>query len=261
MDDSESDCFTNDMSCSEYDFLNEDEDLSDEGDEWDQEGGAYEEELTDLDTDDDSEDMPMSEHDRDYKLDSRTSSKHSLRTCVQHEMKTNQSYRENFLEVKGAGLVASKREHESNSYESNTFSQGVDGKADLELIAEVERRRLRDFGSHPSHLDLSNQEDAKSSHDHAISTHVNKRKIQGEKDKSSKDKVKVSSCSSVPTAKDGATANVVKTHGEASDMSEGLVSVATPRGDEQPSPALTPSLFPGCLPPTIHFPMPYENCE
>ena len=34
----------------------------------------------------------------------------------------------------------------------------------------------------------------------------------------------------------------------------------TPQASDQPSPPLTPSLFTG-LPPTIHFPLPHENCE
>ena len=39
-----------------------------------------------------------------------------------------------------------------------------------------------------------------------------------------------------------------------------LTSLDGPRGCEQPSPPLTPSLFPG-IQPTIHFPLPSEACK
>ena len=58
----------------------------------------------------------------------------------------------------------------------------------------------------------------------------------------------------------GATA-ATRTRGEVSAICDGLDVVSTPRGNDQPSPALTPSLFPECLQPTLHFPMPDENCE
>ena len=49
----------------------------------------------------------------------------------------------------------------------------------------------------------------------------------------------------------------VKSVGHSTEVME---SGGTPRGSDQPSPPLTPSLFSG-FPPTIHFPLPHENCE
>lgn len=266
MEDSESDCFTNDMSFSEYDYINEEDSMSDGGGEWVQEvGGAYKEELTDLDTEDESEDMLMSENDAKLKSDSRTCCKQPIRTCVQQEMKrSSQSYRKNFLEVKGAGLSGSQRDAALNNDErcstdsdtSESFKQR--GVTESEFVAEVVRRRLRDFGQRESHLDPNLSEVKREEKDRNES----KSKVERETNKSPEDKVRdLSHKPAEPATKGGATSKVVKSHGEVSAISED-VSVSTQRGGEQPpSPALTPSMFPDSLPPTIHFPMPYENCE
>ena len=270
LEERESNGWTNDTSFSECDYLNkqeEEEGFSDEGEEWDNfEGGEYEEELTDLDTDD--EDMPISEQDVDDKLDSCPTSKQPLRTCVQRELTDTHGHllnRQNFLEVKGAGMAPSSVTHHTTT---EAVDQEMDMSTSFELVAEVERRRLRDFGSYISHHDFKpdSLQERIFSHDKGRSSY-GKHKVQSEKmsdslqDKSSSDKDSDQNHDQL-LSNVVASATGVRTRGAVSALSDDSVGVSTsPRDSDQPSPALTPSLFPGCLPPTIHFPMPYENCE
>lgn len=256
-------CITNNTSFSDYDYLN-DGGMYDEGEgEWDEEDELFEEELTDLDTDDD--DMPMNEQDSEDNLQSQSSNRQPLHTCVQREM-TQNAFSDAFLEVRGAGLGVPETVNEHCC--ANTIGHGVDGKTEYELIAEVERRRLRDFGPHrlpledqleEGRLGEENCSTVRSGQDNCGSDAPQETSVQVRvPSKPGTFRGKVGDLNDSSPAKGGATA--VRTRGEVSAQSEGL-GVSTPRGTAQPSPALTPSLFPRCLPPTIHFPMSYENCE
>lgn len=269
-EESESDCITNDTSFTEYDYLNE-RGMSDEGEEtteWDEEGIPFEEELTDLDTDDD---LPMSEQDMEDSLENCSASKQQpLKTCVQQELTPHhqQRFSEAFLQVKGAALTVSERERTNSTTgerhhgaASGDIGYGVDRENGLDLIAEVERRRLRDFG--PLKVESDDHEMEGSIPSKGECSYAYGTNIQGERSKNvpctTKVRLSGEKVSSDQTSKTQATA--VKTCGETSALGDVSLGVSTPRGSDQPSPALTPSLFPGCLPPTIHFPMPYENCE
>lgn len=297
-EESESDCITNDMSFTEYDYPVNERGLSDEegegamSTEWDRECILFEEELTDLDTDadnDDDDDLPMSEQDMEDSTsiaedNFSATSKHlqPLKTCVQQELTPHhhhhdhhhhqQRFNKAFLQVNGAGLTALERELSSNSGEQHqrhgtagNIGHGVDAAENglADLIAEVERRRLHDFDRGPT-LDhrieggSSMPSKREGSHGADMQREWSKSVPCATKERLSSDKISSDQNESV---KGGVPA--VKTCGEtsASDVGVGSVGVSTPRGSDQPSPALTPSLFPGCLPPTIHFPMPDENCE
>ena len=267
----ESDCITNDTSFTEYDYLNErgTNDGGEEATEWDEEGVPFEEELTDLDTDDD---LPMSEQDMEDSLENCSVSKQQpLRTCVQQELTLHhqQRFNEVFLQVKGAGLTVPERERFISTTDGQNRSIGagdgnigcgVDTENGLDLIAEVERRRLRDFGLLA--IESGNQENEGSVPGKGECNYGTNARRDRSKSVPCATNIKLSNSDQRPSlARSGATAG--RTYGETS--AEGDVSaamgVSTPRGSDQPSPALTPSLFPGYLPPTIHFPMPYENCE
>ena len=290
-EESESGCVTNDTSFTKYDYLNE-RGSSDEGEgasaEWDEECIPFEEELTDLDTEDD-DDFPMSEQDMEdsASIDNCSASKHlePLKTCVQQELTPHhhhhhhhqhQRFNEAFLQVKGAGLVVLEREimtpgstvivdeqrrcHDGATASGKVGQCGVDAaRKRLDLVAEVERRRLRDFGP------LMAQSD-----DHELEPGImssvkqeciyEANIVQGEGIKSVT-KVSTDEVSLDQKSKSGSA--TVKTCGETSSAGDGSLQlgISTPQSSDQPSPALTPSLFPGCRPPTIHFPMPNENCE
>ena len=254
---SHSDCFTVDTSFSECDYVNNERGFSDDGEEdWDKVGGAYEEELTDLDTDDES--IPMSEHDLDQ---SRSSTQQPIKTCVQQELHFN----ERFLEVKGAGFTYPEQQDE---YSANDKSSVLE-KTELEIVSEIERRRLRDFSSHLDPGDNLRllENDLSREKGSTACQRKNKSKpsyVASSSGQESKFRERVCATDGVcQSSKDGracATAVVTRTHGEASAISDSLLG-ASPRGNGQPSPALTPSIFPECFQPTIHFPMPDENCE
>ena len=278
IEESDSNCVTRESSFTEYGYLNEQGSSDDEGERgWAKEGARFDEELTDLDTDDD---LPMSEQDMEDSLELYSASKQPLRTCVQRELTAyRQQSNEALLQVQGAGLTITEREGRTtpsnDEQEYNTASGGIDEDTELglELKAEVERRRLRDFGllNHTSdnHHELgSNIPNEEKCTDYRTSIRQGGRSekiLRGGATnmKPSNDKTRtivrdLSPTRSEPTA--------VKSCGEASALNacdgSASLSVSTPRGDDQPaSPALTVSLFPGCLPPTIHFPMPYENCK
>ena len=255
LEESESDCVTNDTS---FDYLNE-RGLSDEGEEaeWDEEVIPFEEELTDLDTDDD---LPLSEQDLEDHLESCSSSKQPLRTCVQRELTPHhQRFNEAFLQVKGAGLtVPPERERRTSTTadeQSYSVTKGtgysMDGENDLELVAEVERRRLRDFG--PLESDSSSSPGERKC---GYRTNIIHREQNDRVSGAAKAKPSIQHKNH-----DSSLTTGIRTCGETSALGDSSLGVSTPRGTDDPSPALTPSLFPGCLPPTIHFPMPYENCE
>lgn len=287
-EESESDCVTNDTSFTEYDYLNE-RGLSDEGEgataEWDEECIPFEEELTDLDTDND--DFPMSEQDMEdsASVDNCSASKHlePLKTCVQRELTPHhhhhqhQRFNEAFLQVKGAGLVVSEREittpgstvivdeqHQCRvgaTASGNVGQCGVDAaRKRLDLVAEVERRRLRDFGPLMAQSDDHELEPGIMSSVKRECIYEANNIVQGE---GIKNVTKVSTDEVRLDQKSKSGSAAVKTCGETSSVGDGSLQlgISTPRSSDQPSPALTSSLFPGCRPPTIHFPMPNENCE
>ncbi len=253
--------------------------------EWDDgECIPLEEELTDLDTDDDdNSDLPMSEQDVedsasiDYDFSATSKHRQPLKTCVQQQELTphhhhhhhHQRFSEAFLQVNGAGLIVPDREmtehghHGAASYSGNTGGGADAAENGLDLIAEVERRRRRDFGPLDHQIEGSCSIPSKGEGSHGANIIIQEERnksvpASATKERPYNEKVGLDQKST----KRGAPA--VKTCGETSASDPGVgnsLGVSTPRGSDQPSPALTPSLFPGCLPPTIHFPMPDENCE
>lgn len=122
------------------------------------------------------------------------------------------------------------------------------------LVAEVERRRERDFG--PARFPVQITE-IQSCYRHGSKVMKPSQAVESSADTTHSLERKMEMID---------TASTLQTQGEPSSTSDGsspfmTCSPLTPRGAEQPSPPLRPSLFPRHLPPTIHFPLPHENCE
>ena len=127
----------------------------------------------------------------------------------------------------------------------------------MRLVAEVERRRERDFGSemsgvllpvpsyrHKSLCSVAKEDSIKESRKEKHLTQTNEKKLEP-----------------VPLP----PPTILQTQGQSSLCSSrtscSMSAPLTPRGTDQPSPPLRLSLFPKHLPPTIHFPLHDENCE